>query len=74
MPSPIILSKRHMIGHRSEQRGRYGYLALRDIVGHELRNGARKTINVAIAWPSACIRSPRYDLSKNQWYSGKEFF
>lgn len=48
MPSPIIsvenLSKRHMIGHRSEQRGRYGYLALRDIVGHELRNGARKTI------------------------------
>jgi len=62
-----------MIGHRSEQRGRYGYLELRDVVGHELCNAARKTIDVAIAWPNTCTRSPGQDLIKNQWYSGNEF-
>jgi lipopolysaccharide transport system ATP-binding protein len=49
MPTPIItvenVSKRYLIGHRSE-RGHYKYLALRDIVAHELRNAAGKAIDL----------------------------
>jgi lipopolysaccharide transport system ATP-binding protein len=36
------LSKSYLLGHRSEQRGRSNYVALRDVIGREIRNFARK--------------------------------
>ncbi len=50
MAVPVIsvesLSKRYLVGQRSEPRGHYGYVALRDIIGREIRNAARKTLDV----------------------------
>jgi lipopolysaccharide transport system ATP-binding protein len=41
------LSKKYLITHRSGLQGASPYLALRDIIGREMRNLARKTIDVA---------------------------
>ena len=38
------LSKRYLVGHQSAQREKY--TALRDVVGREVRNFLRKTIDV----------------------------
>ena len=38
------LSKRYLVGHRSAQREKY--TALRDVIGREVRNFARKTVDV----------------------------
>jgi len=50
MSQPVIsvenLSKSYLIGHRAEQGGIHRYTALRDVVGRELRNAARKTMDV----------------------------
>jgi homopolymeric O-antigen transport system ATP-binding protein len=50
MPAPIIsvenLSKRYLVGHRAEQSGMHRYTALRDVMGRELRNAARKAVDV----------------------------
>jgi len=50
MSEPIItvenLSKSYLLGHRAEPQGRSSYTALRDIIGREVRNLARKTIDV----------------------------
>jgi lipopolysaccharide transport system ATP-binding protein len=47
---PIIsvenLSKRYLVGHRSEERDPHGYTALRDVLGRELRNASRKAIDL----------------------------
>ncbi len=47
MSEPIItvegLSKRYLIAHNSERQGHKRYIALRDVIGHELWNIARKT-------------------------------
>jgi hypothetical protein len=40
------LSKKYLIGHRSGIRSRSNYIALRDVVGTEVRNIVRKTIDV----------------------------
>jgi lipopolysaccharide transport system ATP-binding protein len=40
------LSKSYLVGHKAEYRGR-PYTTLRDVVGREVRNFARKTIDVA---------------------------
>lgn len=40
------LSKRYLIGHRHTLKGKYRYLALRDVVAREMRNFARKAIDV----------------------------
>src|SRR5258708_7123094 len=46
MPAPIIsienLSKRYLVGHRVVRGGESSYTALRDVLGQELRNAARK--------------------------------
>jgi lipopolysaccharide transport system ATP-binding protein len=51
MPAPIIsvanLSKRYLVGHRVGQGQYYTYTSLRDIIGREIRNVARKAIDVA---------------------------
>jgi lipopolysaccharide transport system ATP-binding protein len=48
MPDPIItvdnLSKKYLIGHNAGEDARYRYVALREVVGREVRNLARKTI------------------------------
>src|SRR5260370_32839426 len=41
------LSKRYLIEHKPGTQGYRRYTALRDVVGHELRNLARKAIDVA---------------------------
>jgi lipopolysaccharide transport system ATP-binding protein len=41
------LSKRYLIGHRSSSGRRYKYAALRDVIGREVRNFARKAVDVA---------------------------
>jgi lipopolysaccharide transport system ATP-binding protein len=41
------LSKRYLIGHRHSPRGQYKYVALRDVFGREIKNFARKAIDVA---------------------------
>jgi lipopolysaccharide transport system ATP-binding protein len=50
MPDAIItvenLSKKYLVGHQTKQRGRSRYLALRDVIGREVRNAARKTMDV----------------------------
>jgi ABC-type polysaccharide/polyol phosphate transport system ATPase subunit len=40
------LSKRYLIGHRSSSDGAYKYTALRDEIGREIRNFARKAADV----------------------------
>ena len=48
MPDAIItvdnLSKKYLIGHKAGGDTHYRYIALREIVGREVRNFARKTI------------------------------
>ena len=50
MPEAIItvenLSKSYLVGHQSDRQGRSRYTALRDVIGREARNFARKTIDV----------------------------
>src|SRR3974390_419287 len=50
MSPPIIsvenLSKRYVVGHRTERLQYYTYLALRDVMAQEIRNAARKAIDV----------------------------
>jgi lipopolysaccharide transport system ATP-binding protein len=50
MPVPVIsvenLAKSYLVGHHAERGARHSYTALRDVVGRELRNAARKTIDV----------------------------
>src|ERR1700690_1497891 len=41
------LSKRYLIGHRFAPRGHHNYTALRDVIGREIRNFARKAVDVA---------------------------
>src|SRR6202047_4762186 len=40
------LSKKYLVGHKSEIRSRSNYIALRDVVGSEIGNVVRKTIGV----------------------------
>src|SRR5271154_77047 len=40
------LSKRYLVGHQVGRQGRSRYIALRDIIGREMRNIGRKTIDV----------------------------
>ena len=40
------LSKRYLIGHRLSSGGKYKYTALRDVIGRETRNFARKALDV----------------------------
>jgi lipopolysaccharide transport system ATP-binding protein len=40
------VSKRYLIGHRSGEKGGYRYTALRDVIGREARNLARKAVDV----------------------------
>src|ERR1700737_3260050 len=40
------LSKRYLVGHNSENQGHKRYTALRDVIGREVCNIARKTIDV----------------------------
>lgn len=40
------LSKRYLIGHRFSAQGQYKYTALRDVIGREVRNFARKAADV----------------------------
>ena len=50
MPEVVItvenLSKSYLVGHRSDRQGSYNYSALRDIIGREFRNFARKAADV----------------------------
>ena len=50
MPTPMIsvenVSKRYMLGHRTDQNAPFQYTALRDILGKELRNAARKAADI----------------------------
>src|SRR5215831_10169507 len=41
------LSKKYLLGHKTGGRNGYRYVALRDVIGREMRNLARKTIDVA---------------------------
>ena len=41
------LSKKYLVGHQTAPRGRSRYVALRDVVGREMRNLARKAIDGA---------------------------
>jgi lipopolysaccharide transport system ATP-binding protein len=47
---PVIsvenLSKRYLVGHREERGGAYRYTALREVLGREMRNMARKAADV----------------------------
>lgn len=40
------LSKRYLIGHRHSPRGRYKYVTLRDVIGRQFQNFARKAADV----------------------------
>lgn len=40
------LSKKYLVGHQSGTRSRSNYTALRDVIGREIRNVARKTVDV----------------------------
>jgi lipopolysaccharide transport system ATP-binding protein len=40
------LSKRYLIGHKYSPPGKYKYVALRDVIGREIRNFARKAADV----------------------------
>src|SRR5882724_9918405 len=50
MSDPIItvenLSKRYLVGHKTAGSGGYRYVALRDVLGREIRKATRKTIDV----------------------------
>lgn len=50
MSTPIIsvenLSKSYLVGHRTERGGAFTYLALRDVLAQEMRNAARKAVDV----------------------------
>src|SRR3984885_1568127 len=50
MAKPVItvenLSKSYLVGHQTDRQGRSHYTALRDVIGREVRNVARKTIDV----------------------------
>ena len=50
MSEPAItvenLAKCYLIGHRSREPARFKYTALRDVIGHELRDFARKLLDV----------------------------
>jgi lipopolysaccharide transport system ATP-binding protein len=50
MPDAVIavenLSKSYLLGHRVDRQGRSRYTALRDVIGREARNFARKTFDV----------------------------
>jgi lipopolysaccharide transport system ATP-binding protein len=51
MPAPIIsvenLSKVYLVGHRAERGGGlFSYTSLRDVMARELRNAARKTVDI----------------------------
>src|ERR1700727_1393562 len=50
MPASMIsvenLSKRYLVGHRGQRDGQASYTALRDVIGQELRNFARKATDV----------------------------
>jgi lipopolysaccharide transport system ATP-binding protein len=41
------LSKKYLVGHQTGPRGRSRYVALRDVIGREVRTLARKTIDMA---------------------------
>src|SRR5215831_8786308 len=49
MPVPVIsvenLSKSYLLGHRAERGDLYHYTALRDVLGRELHNFARKAVD-----------------------------
>src|SRR4051812_39187788 len=47
-PAIIVenLAKCYLIGHKSEERTRFKYTALRDVLGRELRAFARKALDV----------------------------
>ena len=51
MPDAIItvenLSKKYLVGHKTVRQGGYRYVALRDVIGREIRSIGRKTIDVA---------------------------
>lgn len=51
MANPIIsvqnLSKSYLVGHRANRDGSRSYMALREVIGRELRNAARKLVDVA---------------------------
>ncbi|MGH7115900.1 MAG: polysaccharide ABC transporter ATP-binding protein [Stellaceae bacterium] len=51
MPPPVIcvenLSKRYLVGHRAERNRNPGHTNLRDVIGRELRNTARKAADIA---------------------------
>ncbi len=51
MPPPVIcvehLSKRYLVGHRAERSRDPGYTNLREVIGRELRNSARKAADIA---------------------------
>jgi lipopolysaccharide transport system ATP-binding protein len=40
------LSKKYLVGHQSGSQSRSNYTALRDVIGREIRNVARKTVDV----------------------------
>ena len=40
------LSKSYLVGHQSDQRWSYKYIALRDVIGREVRNFARKAADL----------------------------
>lgn len=40
------LSKSYLVGHRGETAGSSNYMALRDVIGREIRNTARKAVDV----------------------------
>jgi hypothetical protein len=40
------LSKKYLVGHQSGSQSRPNYTALRDVIGRETRNVARKTVDV----------------------------
>src|SRR5437764_1238290 len=44
--SVATLSKRYLVGHREERGSAYRYTALRDVLGREIRNMARKAVDV----------------------------
>jgi lipopolysaccharide transport system ATP-binding protein len=50
MPASVIsvenLSKCYLVGHRAERYAPFQYKALRDVLGREIRNAARKAIDV----------------------------
>src|SRR5215469_10056022 len=40
------LSKRYLVGHRQERGGYHNYIQLREVIGREMRNVARKAVDV----------------------------